>query len=133
MKAISLRAFPDSMTWKDCIEVCRDIGYDGIEINFDGDKNLKIDCSVKILKEIKKVVELNNISVVSVYSRQQWLNPISSNKKEIREKGKKVILRLIEISEILDSPSILTIPGAVDTSLLSQESEIIDYKKAMRE
>ncbi|MGB9677209.1 MAG: sugar phosphate isomerase/epimerase family protein [Candidatus Ratteibacteria bacterium] len=39
-------------------------------------------------------------------------------------------MRLIEISEILDSPSILTIPGAVDTSLLSQEPEIIDYKKA---
>lgn len=129
-KGISLRAFPDKMTWKECIEKCAEIGYDGVEINFDGDKGLTIDCSEKILKEIKEVCDLNNIEVFSVYSRNQWLTPISSDKKETREIGKKTILKLIEFAEILDSPSILIIPGAVDTSLFSPFPEIVNYKDA---
>ncbi|MCD6408562.1 sugar phosphate isomerase/epimerase [bacterium] len=125
IKAISLRCFPSSWTWKECIEKAKEYEFEGVEINFDG--RIEIDCSPDTLKEIKKRIKENNLKVVSVYSRHQWKTPISSEDKEKREKGKKLLERLVEIAEFLECNSVLTIPGMVDNSLLSDDIEIVSY------
>ncbi|MCM8786398.1 MAG: sugar phosphate isomerase/epimerase [Candidatus Omnitrophica bacterium] len=129
IKAISLRCFSDSLSWQQCIKKAKYYNYQGIEINFDGDKNLFINCEFKILKEIKRTIDKNNIKVASVYSREQWITPISSKDKEKRKKGKEVLKRLIEIAEFLEAKTVLTIPGVVDNSYLSSEVEIIPYNE----
>jgi len=43
IKAISLRYFPSSWTWKECIEKAIEYEFEGVEINFDG--RIEIDCS----------------------------------------------------------------------------------------
>jgi len=127
IKATSLRCFPDIWDWEKCLEKAKEFGYYGIEINFDGDKGFTLDISPSELKEVKKEAKKKNIKIVSVYSRQQWKTPISSRDKEKREKGIKALKKLIDIAEFLEAPTILTIPGAVDNSILSEEVEILPY------
>lgn len=128
IKATSLRCFPPQMDWKDCIREARSSGYEGIEVNFDG--RFSLDCSEQILQEIKKTTFENEVKVVSVYSRQQWLTPISSSDINKRDAGRKAVERLIEIAAFLEAPTVLTIPGAVDNSILGKEKEIVCYREA---
>jgi len=127
IKATSLRCFPDNMDWKECIKQSNLSGYEGVELNFDG--RIDLNCSVETLKEIKKVSKENDIKIVSVYSRQQWKTPISSEDRGKRENGRQVLEKLIDIAEFLEAPTVLTIPGAVDNSMLSSDIEIVDYDK----
>lgn len=127
LKAITLRSFPQDMDWKECIKEAHLSGYGGVEINFDG--RFELNCPLETLKEIKKVTIENEIKVVSVYSREQWQTPISSKDKVKRKKGEETLKRLIEIAEFLEAPTVLTIPGAVDNSILSSEVEITPYGK----
>ena len=129
IKATSLRCFPDIWNWKKCLEKVREYDFYGIEINFDGDKGFTLEISPSELKEVKKEAKKKNIKIVSVYSRQQWKTPISSRDKEKREKGIKALKKLIDIAEFLEAPTILTIPGAVDNSLLSEEVEVLPYNE----
>lgn len=125
IKAITLRSFPSGMPWQDCFRESHGSGYDGVEANFDG--MFQLDCSLRTIKEIRKTARRFKIKIASVYSRQQWQTPISSPDKRKREAGRRALLRLIDIAEMLDAPSVLTIPGAVDNSILSKDVEIIPY------
>ncbi|MFA7158952.1 MAG: sugar phosphate isomerase/epimerase family protein [Kiritimatiellia bacterium] len=127
IKAITLRSFPESMPWRDCFRECREAGFEGVEVNFDG--MFDLDCPLKTLKAIKATARNNAIRIVSVYSRRQWQTPISSPDKLKRENGRKVIARLVDIAEILEAPTVLIIPGAVDNSILSKEIEIVPYNE----
>ncbi|MCX7788911.1 MAG: sugar phosphate isomerase/epimerase [Spirochaetes bacterium] len=125
IKATSLRCFPSSMGWKECILEAAKSGYEGIEVNFDGLFDLY--CSRGTLRELKAVAEGEGIQIVSVYSRQQWKTPISSRNPEKQSSGVRAIGWLIETAAYLGAPSVLTIPGAVDNSILSAEVEILPY------
>ena len=125
LKAITLRAFPPEMEWKECMREAASSGYEGIEINFDG--RFGLDCSPQTLKEIKAVTADAGIKIDSVYSRQQWRTPISSRNPEKREKGVKALGRLVEIASFLQARVALVIPGAVDNSILSSDEEITPY------
>jgi len=116
------------MDWKECIREAKLSGYGGVEVNFDG--RFDLDCTEVTLKELKKTANENGIKIVSVYSRQQWKTPISSKNRKTRDCGIKTLERLIEIAGYLQAPTILTIPGAVDNSILSQEKEIVAYQDA---
>lgn len=128
IKAITLRSFPVGLPWRECFRESRSSGFDGVEVNFDG--MFDLDCPLKTLKAIRQTAGKYEIKIVSVYSRRQWQTPISSPDRQKKASGRKVIARLIDIAEILEAPTVLTIPGAVDNSILSNKVEIVPYDEA---
>jgi len=127
INSTSLRCFPPEMDWRECIEAAARSGYQGIEVNFDG--QFELDCSLSTLQELKSCAQQAGVRIVSVYSRQQWKTPISSRDPEKRRRGIQALERLIEIASCLGAPTILTIPGAVDNSILSPDVEILPYRE----
>jgi len=125
IKALTLRSFSPKMRWQDCLRESHVAGYNGVELNFDG--LFQLDCPLRKLQAIKKTAQRNKIKIASIYSRRQWQTPISSPDKHKREIARRVILRLIDIAETLEAPAVLTIPGAVDNSILSKDFEIVPY------
>jgi L-ribulose-5-phosphate 3-epimerase len=126
-KGITLRTFPPEWDWEKCISVAAAAGFDSVEINFDG--RLDLDISDAQLGEIREFAKSNNIIIDSVYSRRQWITPISSSKPEIRKFGAVVLDRLVDIAALLEARIILVIPGAVDNSCISTENlEITAYE-----
>ncbi len=96
-------------------------------MNFDGLFDLY--CTKETLQELKACVEEEGIQIVSVYSRQQWKTPISSRDPEKRKAGTQALKWLIDTAAYLGAATILTIPGAVDNSILSSEVEIVPYQE----
>ncbi len=126
-KGLTLRTFPPELDWMECILLATSAGFDSVEINFDGRLDLNVTDS--LLVEIRKFAESRNIVIDSVYSRRQWINPISSNNPDIRKEGEAVLNRLVDIAGILEARVILVIPGAVDNSCISTENlEITSYE-----
>jgi len=126
LKATTLRVFPSAWSWRRCIQEAASAGYEGVEINFDG--RLDLGCSKALLGQIKRRAREAGIKITSVYSRQQWLTPISSGDSSKREQGISALKRLIEIASYLEARVILVIPGAVDNSILSSDVEITPYE-----
>jgi len=124
-KATTLRVFPATWHWKQCLAEARRTGYTGVELNFDGMFDLP--CPARTLRAIKHDLKKHRLQAVSVYSRQQWKTPISSPNKAKSEQGKTTLKQLIEIAAALEAPSVLTIPGAVDNSILSPAAEQVPY------
>ncbi|MCK5672666.1 MAG: hypothetical protein KAH95_04785, partial [Spirochaetales bacterium] len=75
-KGITLRTFPPELDWKECISLAASSGFDSVELNFDGRLDLSV--SNTQLKEIRQFAENRKIVIDSVYSRRQWVTPISS-------------------------------------------------------
>jgi len=125
LKATTLRVFPPTLSWQECLKEAASAGYQGVEVNFDG--RLNLDCPDNTLKAIKRLARETRIRITSVYSRQQWWTPISSSNSEKRKQGIEALRRLIEIASRLEARVVLVIPGAVDNSILSPEVEITPY------
>ena len=125
LKSLTMRSFPSEMPWQECLRESRSSGFGGVEVNFDG--VFPLDCPTRLLSEIKKTATQCDIEITSVYSRLQWLSPISSPDLNKREEGLRVIRRLLDIAEKLEASTVLTIPGAVDNSLITKDSEIVPY------
>ncbi|MDD3927718.1 MAG: sugar phosphate isomerase/epimerase [bacterium] len=125
IKSTTLRVFPSDWDWRRCLPEASSAGYQGVEINFDG--RLGLDCSIEELSEIRQSAQDNGVKVVSVYSRQQWLTPISSRNPEKSRRGAEAIRQLIRIAALLEAEMVLVIPGVVSNAILSQEEEIVPY------
>src|SRR5262245_43615408 len=58
-KSINLWAFPypDRMTLKECLQLARDAGFDGIELNYDLDNDLSPKSGTKEYRAIRKAAD----------------------------------------------------------------------------
>jgi hexulose-6-phosphate isomerase len=83
-------------------------------------------------KKLLKNVKSNELQVSGVYSRDQWFYPISSNNLQTRKYGKNIIRKLLHAAEVLESETVLVLPGVVDNSLFKQEPEVIPYLDAYK-
>lgn len=125
---ISLRAFPPSFDWRDCLAQAARAGFDGVEVNFDG--RFPIDSPPGLLAAIRGELQAQGLEAASVYSRDQWRYPITSADPARRRRGIDTVARLIGYAQAVGAPRVLVIPGAVDNSFISAETEIVPYQEA---
>ncbi|MCG2660534.1 MAG: sugar phosphate isomerase/epimerase [Kiritimatiellae bacterium] len=130
-KAITLRCFPADMPWRKCFREAGRAGYEGVEINFDG--RFDLNCPARTLREIKQTARRYRIKIASVYSRQQWTTSLSSRHPAKKRCSRSAIKRLVDIAEYFEAPTVLTIPGTVDNSILSADVEIVPYDEVFVE
>jgi len=78
LKATTLRVFPPTLSWQECLKEAASAGYQGVEVNFDG--RLNLDCPDNTLKAIKRLARETRIRITSVYSRQQWWTPEATHR-----------------------------------------------------
>jgi L-ribulose-5-phosphate 3-epimerase len=129
-KAITLRAFPAGMPVAERLALARACGYDGVEVNLERTEELTSEASEHELRALRTLVESHGLVVSSVYSREQWLSPITSRDPDVRDRGVALLMRLIRAAEILETDAVLVVPGAVDNGLFAAEPEIVRYDVA---
>lgn len=129
-KSITLRAFPAQMGMAARLRLARDAGYEGVEVNLEPEEEYTLEASDEALLGLRRQVEGFGLQVSSVYSRTQWLNPITSQNAETRGRGKAIILALAHAAACLGTDAVLVVPGAVDNSIFCKEPEIVPYDVA---
>lgn len=130
IKSITLRAFSPTLSTLEKVEIAKDAGFQGVEVNLEPQEEYSLESEPGALENLRQAVQAQGMMVSSVYSRQQWQYPITSQDPSIRETGQSIILALVEAASVLETDTVLVVPGGVDTTLFNPGSEITPYEVA---
>ena len=114
-KSINLWAFPypDRMSLKECLQLAKDAGFDGIELNYDLENDLSPKSGPKEFACIRKEAERIGIAISGVCSFLFWPYPLTSNDPQERARGMELAAKMTEAAHHLGAENLLVVPGAV--------------------
>jgi hexulose-6-phosphate isomerase len=114
-KSINLWAFPypERMTLRECLQLAKNAGFDGIELNYDLDNDLSPRATAKDLRNIRAMADKIGIAISGLCSFLFWPFPLSSNDAQKRARGLELAGRMIEAAHELGTENLLVVPGAV--------------------
>src|SRR3954452_14406332 len=80
-KSINLWAFPypERMSLKECLQLARDAGFDGIELNYDLESDLSPKAGTREFEAIRKTADDIGIAISGLCSFLFWPYSLSSN------------------------------------------------------
>jgi L-ribulose-5-phosphate 3-epimerase len=115
LKSINLWAFPypERMTLRECMQLARDAGFDGIELNYDLDNDLSPKHDSAHYREIRKMADEIGIQISGLCSFLFWPYPLTSNDPAKRERGLELAGLIGRAAHDLGVENVLVVPGAV--------------------
>ncbi len=114
-KSINLWAFPypDRMTLRECLQLAKDAGFDGIELNYDLDNDLSPKSGRSEYTAIRKMADEIGIAISGLCSFLFWPYPLTSNDARKRERGLELAGLMAQAAHDLGVENLLVVPGAV--------------------
>jgi hexulose-6-phosphate isomerase len=114
-KSINLWAFPypDQMSLKECLQLAKNAGFDGIELNYDLENNLSPKSGTAEFHAIRRMAEEIGIAISGVCSFLFWPYPMSSNDPAKRARSLELAGKMIQAAHDLGTENLLVVPGAV--------------------
>ncbi|MCA9225961.1 MAG: sugar phosphate isomerase/epimerase [Planctomycetales bacterium] len=114
-KSINMWAFPYPDTWslKECLELAKDAGFDGVEINFALEGEFSAETSEADIRAIRKMADDIGIEISGVCSFLFWPYALTHNDPERRAKGEELAAKMIDATHWLGIENLLVVPGAV--------------------
>ncbi|QEG39177.1 sugar phosphate isomerase/epimerase family protein [Roseimaritima ulvae] len=114
-KSINLWAFPypDKMSLKQCLQLAKDAGFDGIELNYDLDSELSPKSGTKEFQAIRRMAEDIGIAISGVCSFLFWPYPLTSNDPAEAARGMELAAKMTQAAHDLGTENLLVVPGAV--------------------
>ena len=114
-KSINLWAFPypDRMNLRECLQLAKDAGFDGIELNYDLESDLSPKSGTKEFIAIRKMADEIGIAISGLCSFLFWPYPLSSNDPAKRSRGIELAGLMTQAAHDLGVENLLVVPGAV--------------------
>lgn len=114
-KSINLWAFPypERMNLQECLQLARDAGFDGIELNYDLENDLSPKAGVKEYENIRKMADRIGIAISGLCSFLFWPYPLTSNDPAKRARGLELATLMTQAAHHLGVENLLVVPGAV--------------------
>jgi hexulose-6-phosphate isomerase len=114
-KSINLWAFPypQKMNLTQCLQLAKDAGFDGIELNYDLENDLSPKSDTKEFHEIRRTAERIGIAISGVCSFLFWPYPLTSNDPAERARGMELASKMTRAAHDLGTENLLVVPGAV--------------------
>ncbi len=115
LKSINLWAFPypDRMNLRECLQLARDAGFDGIELNYDLDNDLSPKSGTKEYSAIRRMADEIGIRISGLCSFLFWPYPLTSNDEAKRMRGLELAGKIAQAAHDLGVDNVLLVPGAV--------------------
>jgi len=115
-KSINQWAFPypERMNLKECLQLAKDAGFDGIELNYDLENDLSPKSETKDYHDIRRLADKIGIRISGLCSFLFWPYPLTSNDPDKRAKGMELAGKIAEAARDLGVENVLLVPGAVD-------------------
>ena len=114
-KSINLWAFPypDRMSLRDCLELAKRAGFDGIELNYDLENDLSPKAGPKEYAAIRKMADDIGIAISGLCSFLFWPYPLTSNDPQKRAHSLELASKMTQAAHDLGVENLLVVPGAV--------------------
>jgi hexulose-6-phosphate isomerase len=115
-KSINQWAFPypKRMNLKECLQLAKDAGFDGIELNYDLENDLSPKSGTKDYHDIRRLADKTGIRISGLCSFLFWPYPLTSNDPDKRAKGMELAGKIAQAAHDLGVENVLLVPGAVD-------------------
>jgi hexulose-6-phosphate isomerase len=113
-KSINLWAFPypQRMTLRQCLQLAKDAGFDGIELNYDLDNDLSPKAGGRDFQAIRKTAEEVGIAISGLCSFLYWPYSLTDNDPARRARGLELAGLMIDAARELGTDNLLTIAGS---------------------
>ncbi len=114
-KSINLWAFPypEKMTLVQCLQLAKDAGFDGIELNYDLESDISPRAGTREFHEIRKAADSIGLAISGLCSFLFWPYPLTSNDEAKRSRGLELAGRMAQAAHDLGTGNLLVVPGAV--------------------
>jgi hexulose-6-phosphate isomerase len=114
-KSINLWAFPypQKMTLVQCLQLAKDAGFDGIELNYDLESDLSPKAGTREFQEIRRSADRIGIAISGLCSFLFWPYPLTSQDQAKRTRGLELAGRMAQAAHDLGTENLLVVPGAV--------------------
>jgi hexulose-6-phosphate isomerase len=125
-KSINLWAFPypDRMTLKECLQLAKDAGFDGIELNYDLENDLSPKSGSKDYHAIRKTADDIGIAISGICSFLYWPYSLTSNNAAQRARGLELATMMAQAAHDLGTENVLVVPGAVHIPWLKDHEPV---------
>lgn len=113
-KSINLWAFPYPSQWtlKECLEIAKAAGFEGLELNIDLEGELSVQSKPAQLEKVRRLAESAGIGISGICSFLFWPYSMTSNDGDLRTKGIQAAESMIETAKLLGTENMLVVPGA---------------------
>ncbi len=114
-KSINLWAFPypDKMSLRQCLQLAKQAGFDGIELNYDLENDLSPKASAKDYTAIRQMADEIDIRISGLCSFLFWPYPLTSNDPAERARGLELAGLMTQAAHAVGTENLLVVPGAV--------------------
>jgi L-ribulose-5-phosphate 3-epimerase len=114
-KSINLWAFPypQRLSLKECLQLAKDAGFDGIELNYDLDNDLSPKFGTKEYQAIRQTAADIGIAISGLCSFLYWPYSLTSNNAAQRARGLELAGLMMQAAHDLGTENVLVVPGAV--------------------
>jgi len=125
-KSINLWAlpYPQRMTLRQCLELCKQAGFDGVEVNFALDGELSPETTEAQWKAVGQMARDIGLSISGVCSFLFWPYTLTHEDPQRRAKGLELAGQMIRAAHLLGTENLLVVPGAVYVPWLENEPPI---------
>ncbi len=125
-KSINLWAFPypQRMSLKECLQLAKAAGFDGIELNFDIENDLSPKATPKDLHAIRRQAETLGIAISGLCSFLYWPYSLTSNDPALRKRGLELAETMIRAAHELGTENLLTIAGSTYIPWLPEQPPV---------
>jgi hexulose-6-phosphate isomerase len=115
LKSINLWAFPypERMNLRECLQLAKDTGFDGIELNYDLDNDLSPKSGTKEYQAIRRMADEIGIRISGLCSFLFWPYPLTSNDPAKAARGLELAWNIAQAAHDLGVENVLVVPGAV--------------------
>jgi L-ribulose-5-phosphate 3-epimerase len=125
-KSINLWAFPypGRMSLKECLQLAKDAGFDGIELNYDLENDLSPKAGTGEFQAIRKMADDIGIAISGLCSFLYWPYSLTSNDGGTRTRGLELATKMLHAAHDLGIENVLVVPGAVHIPWLKDHDPV---------
>jgi L-ribulose-5-phosphate 3-epimerase len=125
-KSINLWAlpYPQKMTLKECFQLCKDAGFEGVEVNYALDGDLSPKSSEADIRAVGQMARKMGLAISGLCSFLFWPYSLTHNDPERRQEGIELALKMVRAARLLETPNLLVVPGAVYIPWLENEAPV---------
>ncbi|MCC6143601.1 MAG: sugar phosphate isomerase/epimerase [Candidatus Hydrogenedentes bacterium] len=106
-------AFPAGTPVQRAMAAAREAGFAAFELCVGLEDTVLLDSSEKQLQDIRRHGDQLEIEISSVATALGWQFPLTSADPRVQAEAKRILLRLIEMCQVLDAGTLLVMPGVV--------------------
>jgi L-ribulose-5-phosphate 3-epimerase len=125
-KSINLWAlpYPQKMSLVECFQLCKDAGFDAVEVNYALEGDLSPEATPAQIKAIGDQARRIGIEISGVCSFLFWPYAFTHEDPERRKKGVELALKMIEAARLLGTENLLCVPGSVYAPWIPEEPPV---------